>query len=104
MDEEDAPPDLVDISTLPKDDKTSSPKATCIEGPEQKSAVPITLVTGMSTLMKTNEGQIRYNAMKLTLRNKSKKGYLGAGKTTLLNYILTAKHGKKIAVIMNGEL
>lgn len=29
-------------------------------------------------------------------------GYLGAGKTTLLNYILTAKHGKKVAVIMNG--
>ncbi|EXK85722.1 hypothetical protein FOQG_10200 [Fusarium oxysporum f. sp. raphani 54005] len=28
-------------------------------------------------------------------------GYLGAGKTTLLNYILTAHHGKKIAVIMN---
>lgn len=31
-------------------------------------------------------------------------GYLGAGKTTLLNYILTARHGKKIAVIMNGML
>ncbi|EXJ57977.1 hypothetical protein A1O7_05400 [Cladophialophora yegresii CBS 114405] len=28
-------------------------------------------------------------------------GYLGAGKTTLLNYILTAEHGKKIAVILN---
>ncbi|KAJ2780721.1 COBW domain-containing protein 1 [Coemansia javaensis] len=28
-------------------------------------------------------------------------GYLGAGKTTLLNYILTAEHGKRIAVIMN---
>lgn len=31
-------------------------------------------------------------------------GYLGAGKTTLLNYILTAQHGKKIAVIMNGKI
>lgn len=30
-------------------------------------------------------------------------GYLGAGKTTLLNYILTAQHGKKVAVIMNGK-
>ncbi|KAF2864395.1 cobW-domain-containing protein [Piedraia hortae CBS 480.64] len=28
-------------------------------------------------------------------------GYLGSGKTTLLNYILTARHGKKIAVILN---
>lgn len=28
-------------------------------------------------------------------------GYLGAGKTTLLNHILTAQHGKRIAVILN---
>lgn len=28
-------------------------------------------------------------------------GYLGAGKTTLLNYVLTAQHGKRIAVLMN---
>ncbi|HEY0792535.1 MAG TPA: GTP-binding protein [Chthoniobacterales bacterium] len=28
-------------------------------------------------------------------------GYLGAGKTTLLNHLLRAKHGRKIAVIVN---
>ena len=28
-------------------------------------------------------------------------GFLGSGKTTLLNHILTATHGKKIAVIEN---
>lgn len=28
-------------------------------------------------------------------------GFLGAGKTTFINHILTAQHGKKIAVIEN---
>ncbi len=28
-------------------------------------------------------------------------GFLGAGKTTLLNRILTVRHGKKYAVIVN---
>jgi G3E family GTPase len=28
-------------------------------------------------------------------------GFLGSGKTTLLNHILTAQHGKRIAVIEN---
>ncbi|MFY8183291.1 MAG: GTP-binding protein, partial [Polynucleobacter sp.] len=28
-------------------------------------------------------------------------GFLGSGKTTLLKHILTAQHGKKIAVIEN---
>ena len=28
-------------------------------------------------------------------------GFLGSGKTTLLNHILSASHGKKIAIIEN---
>ena len=33
-------------------------------------------------------------------------GFLGSGKNTLLNHILTANHGKRIAVIANefGEI
>ncbi|KAJ6011902.1 hypothetical protein N7499_013126 [Penicillium canescens] len=65
FDDEDAPPELVDVSAMPADQRSVD------EAPTAR--VPITLVTG----------------------------YLGAGKTTLLNYILTEKHGKKIAVIMN---
>ena len=28
-------------------------------------------------------------------------GFLGAGKTTLINHVLTANHGKRVAVIEN---
>ncbi|KAJ5548044.1 hypothetical protein N7513_005278 [Penicillium frequentans] len=66
IDDDEAPPDLVDVMATPADEPASIEE-------EPTSRVPITLVTG----------------------------YLGAGKTTLLNYILTEKHGKKIAVIMN---
>ncbi|PYH90233.1 cobalamin synthesis protein, partial [Aspergillus ellipticus CBS 707.79] len=66
-DDDEAPPQLVDVAQLP-----DAAPSTSADTPAQ-NRVPITLVTG----------------------------YLGAGKTTLLNYILTEKHGKKIAVIMN---
>jgi predicted ATPase len=31
-------------------------------------------------------------------------GFLGSGKTTLLNHILTATHGKKIAIIESATM
>ncbi|GIJ88825.1 hypothetical protein Asppvi_007753 [Aspergillus pseudoviridinutans] len=75
IDDDDAPPELVDVSALPDSEKPNISKtpSTTLDTPAQ-DRVPITLVTG----------------------------YLGAGKTTLLNYILSEKHGKKIAVIMNA--
>ncbi|KAA8650676.1 CobW family GTP-binding protein [Aspergillus tanneri] len=74
MEDDEAPPELIDVSHLPESERpdTSMVPSTSLDVPAQ-DRVPITLVTG----------------------------YLGAGKTTLLNYILTEKHGKKIAVIMN---
>ncbi|EAW14034.1 CobW family GTP-binding protein [Aspergillus clavatus NRRL 1] len=75
IDDEDGPPELIDASALPDSEKldVSKTPSTTLDTPAQ-DRVPITLVTG----------------------------YLGAGKTTLLNYILSEKHGKKIAVIMNA--
>ncbi|KAJ2157053.1 hypothetical protein GGF46_004767 [Coemansia sp. RSA 552] len=72
-------PELVDVSgqavvadaALPQPDNASSEAAS--DEQEPGKVVPATILTG----------------------------YLGAGKTTLLNYILTAEHGKRIAVIMN---
>lgn len=81
LDEEEAPPLLVDVGT--KDDLSEE---------EPKIRVPITIVTGKSC----------HAALSLDFRSYQVKGYLGAGKTTLMNYILNEQHGKKIAVILNG--
>ena len=43
------------------------------------------------------------NLATLYLFLTSRIGYLGAGKTTLMNYVLNHQHGKKIAVILNGN-
>ncbi|KAI5868561.1 cobW-domain-containing protein [Durotheca rogersii] len=78
--DEDLPPDLVEADTSSQDDKLVK--------------VPITIVTGKLIIDHEWEPCL---SPPLT----SQAGYLGAGKTTLLNYILTARHGKRIAVIMN---
>lgn len=81
-DDDEAPPDLIEVgSNLPEEEKPVK--------------VPITIVTGRPEICNTPK-------LKLPVLN-SDVGYLGAGKTTLLNYILTAQHGKKVAVIMNGK-
>ncbi|KAF7553081.1 hypothetical protein G7046_g7207 [Stylonectria norvegica] len=58
---------------------------------------PPELVDTTSTVIESNQDGELSVKVPITIVT----GYLGAGKTTLLNYILTAQHGKKIAVIMN---
>lgn len=82
--DDDAPPDLVGTETG-------------LEPEEKPVKVPITIVTGASF------PETHVSVFVLNPHGCGLVGYLGAGKTTLLNYILTAEHGKRIAVIMNGE-
>ena len=85
--DDDAPPELVETTV----------GGELGSGTEEKvERVPITIVTGRFCRIVTTTVQ--------SFAETASLGYLGAGKTTLLNYILTARHGKKIAVIMNGKL
>ncbi|KAJ6852049.1 COBW domain-containing protein 1 isoform X1 [Iris pallida] len=61
--------------SMEDDDGEAPPLAVSITGetPEPPSPVGVTVITG----------------------------YLGAGKSTLINYVLNAKHGRRIAVILN---
>ncbi|KAI5289995.1 hypothetical protein KEM54_002704 [Ascosphaera aggregata] len=70
--DDDLPPDLIDVNELEKK-KEETLKSQSETQHDRRKRVPITIITG----------------------------YLGAGKTTLLNHIMTEKHGKRIAVIMN---
>jgi CCR4-NOT transcription complex subunit 2 len=84
MEDEDSPPPLIDVNEASSDATSSAHRA----------KVPITIITG--------EAKCSNNYMFSNSTDSVSQGYLGAGKTTLLNYILTAQHGKKIAVLLNG--
>lgn len=81
--DEEEPPSLVDVDGNQEENVISESKPI---------KVPITIVTGKS-LPAHHEAKLTHET-----------GYLGAGKTTLMNYILNEQHGKKIAVILNGNL
>lgn len=93
--DDDLPPILVEASAVDKTTAgaTESAYAAIDDDVENGPKVPLTIVTGRWSS----------RARQIGRSNLTVTGYLGAGKTTLLNYILTAEHGKKIAVIMNGE-
>lgn len=85
----DEPPVLV---SLPKLNTVNNAPSSTQPDSIDEGRVPLTIVTGMSlTVYHQNP-----NILILVL------GYLGAGKTTLVNHVLQERHGKKIAVILNG--
>jgi hypothetical protein len=86
--DDDAPPLLVGEDGLPPQLENG------VAGDESILRVPITIITGMQSFV---------SSTRAPSADDPPSGYLGAGKTTLMNYILTARHGKKIAVILNGN-
>ncbi|KAL1931342.1 hypothetical protein VTP01DRAFT_9484 [Rhizomucor pusillus] len=66
-------PELIPASSTVETEAVTPAPAAVNDAEQPKGKIPVTIVTG----------------------------FLGSGKTTLLNYILTEKHEKKIAVILN---
>lgn len=83
-DDEDTPPELVLVDDA-GDDVITSQAADAQLGSMSSSSAPA--------------DEENHPLIPLTLLT----GFLGSGKTTLLNYIMTADHGYRVAVCMNGE-
>lgn len=65
---------------------------------EEEEAPPLLFTSGEENVgLETEVNELSVLKVPVTIIT----GYLGAGKTTLMNYILTERHGKKIAVILN---
>lgn len=64
--------------------------------------VPVTVVTGkFGPTFSLLDCMMRSDAFCKLLPCVLFSGFLGSGKTTFINYILSANHGKKVAIIEN---
>lgn len=101
--DDDEPPTLVEAGSSAHNVDGDSAETEAVSS----TRVPITIITGEHlvtiNLSRTRVTRLANRLHRLALANSNTMaGYLGAGKTTLMNYILNERHGKKIAVILNG--
>lgn len=119
----DAPPLAVPLADL---QVSAEPPMTALQHEKPHKPVPVTLITGASSLSFSVRLRSTCCRMQLvqrctrslcshwrcvkqhvsglhsiSMKNRFATGFLGAGKSTLVRHILTAQHGRRIAVIVN---
>ena len=92
-------PDAVDLPSLEPDE--AHPEANPETSDLGTAPVPVTLITGLAACVHLKAPDEELNLSGPLRLRPGPAGFLGAGKTTLVNFILTAKHGYRIAVILN---